>query len=35
MHSSRKLDKEKIEEIAEKYNISFEQAKERVLQEKD
>jgi|TARA_B110000211_G_C13958753_1_gene499576 hypothetical protein len=30
MHSSRKLDKEKIEEIAEKYSISFEQAKEIV-----
>lgn len=30
MHSSRKLDKEKIEEIAERYNISFEQAKDIV-----
>ncbi len=30
MHNSRRLDKEKIEEIAERYNISFEQAKEIV-----
>lgn len=30
MHNSRKLDKQKIEEIAERYEISFEQAKEIV-----
>lgn len=30
MHSPRELDKSKIEEIAERYNISFEQAKEIV-----
>jgi hypothetical protein len=30
MDNSRRLDKEKIEEIAERHNLSFEQAKEIV-----